>query len=355
MSHPISESASALLPGPVMVDVEGYELSAQETKRLRHPLVGGVILFARNFSSRQQLTELCAAIHAVRSQPLIIAVDHEGGRVQRFRTDGFTLIPAMRDLGAVWNSSPWRAQQLATDAAWVMAAELRACGVDLTFAPVLDLDYRVSEVIGSRALHADPAVVATLGRALCHGLALAGMAACGKHFPGHGAVTADSHHAMPIDPRSLDDILATDAAPYRWLGDLVLPAVMPAHVVYPKIDDQPAGFSSVWLQEVLRQRLQYNGVIFSDDLTMEAATVAGDIVARTQAALQAGCDMALVCNRPDLADGLLSRLKYAPDPASGQRIARLKPTMPALPWARLQALESYQHARERLRSENLSG
>ncbi|HLR13156.1 MAG TPA: beta-N-acetylhexosaminidase [Burkholderiaceae bacterium] len=347
-------SQTALLPGPIMVDVDGHVLTAHEVERLRHPLVGGAILFARNFASRRQLADLCEAIHAVREQPLIIAVDHEGGRVQRFRTDGFTRIPAMQALGEKWADDPWQAQRLATDAAWIMATELRACGVDLAFAPVLDLDYGVSDVIGSRALHADPAVVTTLARALCHGLALAGMAACGKHFPGHGAVAADSHHAMPRDPRSLAQILEADAAPYAWLGDLVLPAVMPAHVVYPEVDSQPAGFSTVWLQQVLRQKLQYNGVIFTDDLTMEAATVAGDIVSRTQAALKAGCDMALVCNRPDLADDLLARLDYQPDAASGQRIARLKPALPARSWADLQALETYQHARQRLRSENLS-
>src|SRR5690625_3172177 len=256
-----------MAPGPVMVDVEGYALTDHERDRLRHPLVGGVILFARNFSDRAQLAALCHDIREARRGPLLIAVDHEGGRVQRFRDDGFTPIPPMRAVGRLWSHDSQLAQARATDAGYVLAAELRACGVDLSFTPVLDLDYGVSTVIGDRAFHRDPEAVTALARALTHGLALAGMGACGKHFPGHGAVTADSHHAIPIDERSLDTILAADAAPYKWLGDLVLPSVMPAHVIYPAVDKHPAGFSSVWIQTILRATLNYDGVVFSDDLT----------------------------------------------------------------------------------------
>jgi len=340
--------------GALMVDVAGATLTESERARLRHPLVGGVILFARNFHNRRQLTALCRAIHAVRDEPLLIAVDHEGGRVQRFRDDGFTPLPAMAQLGQAWMRDPLRALQQATAVGLVLGAELRACGVDFSFTPVLDLDYGVSGVIGDRALHRDPRVVALLARALIQGLALAGMAACGKHFPGHGAVLEDSHHAIPVDARPLEDILREDAAPYDWLGDLLLPAVMPAHVIYASVDDQPAGFSRVWLQDVLRQRLHYDGAILSDDLTMQGATVAGDILARAQAALAAGCDMALVCNRPDLADDLLQRLRLRVRTQSARRLRRLRPVLPALNWRALQADARYRHART-LQSDLASG
>ena len=349
----MNHSTSILPPGPVMVDVAGHRLTDHERERLRHPLVGGVILFSRNFESREQLVALCAEIHAARDEPLLIAVDHEGGRVQRFRSDGFTELPSMRRLGEVWEIDPQRAMQAATAAGYVLAAELRACGVDLSFTPVLDLDYGVSKVIGDRAFHRDPAVVATLARALIQGLALAGMSACGKHFPGHGAVEADSHHEIPVDDRELETILREDAAPYSWLGDLVLPSVMPAHVIYPKVDAAPAGFSQVWVQQILRQRLGYDGVVFSDDLTMEGATVAGDILARARAALGAGCDMVLVCNRPDLADELLERLVFTPSAESVARLRRLMPRLAAPDWNALQCNSQYQHAR-RIRSEILS-
>ncbi|VFR29608.1 Beta N-acetyl-glucosaminidase [plant metagenome] len=341
-------SATRLPPGPVMVDVAGPTLTREEARRLRHPLVGGVILFARNFTDRKTLRALCADIHAARDEPLLIGVDHEGGRVQRFRTDGFTHLPPMRALGEAWDRDPLDAMRLATDAGYVLAAELRACGVDLSFTPVLDLDVGVSCVIGTRSLHRDPRVVAMLACALAQGLAQAGMAACGKHFPGHGHVAADSHHAVPVDRRSLKTILAEDAAPYGWLGDAVLPAVMPAHVIYPKVDARPAGFSPRWVGEILRGQLGYQGVVFSDDLTMEGAAVAGDITARAIAALQAGCDMVLVCNRPDLADTVLATLSHAQDAESVARIRRLMPQVPALRWKALQAEGRYQRARAAL-------
>jgi beta-N-acetylhexosaminidase len=343
-----------LPPGPVMVDVAGPVLTKEEKKRLRHPLVGGVILFARNFQDRDTLCELTARIHEVREEPLLIAVDHEGGRVQRFRTDGFTPLPPMRRLGEIWNRDPLGAMRLATETGYVLAAELRACGVDMSFTPVLDLDYGVSKVIGDRAFHRDPRVVAMLSRALIQGLALAGMAACGKHFPGHGFVGADSHEEIPVDPRPLERILREDGAPYGWLGDNVLGSVMPAHVIYPKVDDQPAGFSRRWVQDILRERMGYDGVVFSDDLTMEGASVAGDIHARAQAALQAGCDMVLVCNHPDLADDLLARLVHEAAPVSIERIRRLMPRFPAPGWEALQQDRRYQHAR-RLQSQIVSG
>src|SRR5690606_3849277 len=280
--------------------------------------------------------------HDERDEPLLIAVDHEGGRVQRFRTDGFTSIPAMSVFGELWSQDSLAAMRLASETGYVLGSELRACGVDLSFTPVLDLDYGVSKVIGNRSFHRDPRVVAMLARALIQGLMLSGMAACGKHFPGHGAVEADSHHEIPVDHRSFEEIMQEDAAPYGWLGDMVLPSVMPAHVIYDQVDPNPAGFSSYWIQQVLRQELGYDGVVFSDDLTMEGATVAGDILARADAALGAGCDMVLVCNRPDLADDLLSRLSFKLDPASVKRIRRLMPSRPSPDWAALQADERYQ-------------
>jgi beta-N-acetylhexosaminidase len=341
--------------GPLMVDVAGLKMTPVEEARLLHPLVGGVILFARNFTDRKQLVALTQRIHQLRSPSLLIAVDHEGGRVQRFKTDGFTALPSMRRLGLEWLKDPMRAMRMATDVGFVLGAELRACGVDLSFTPVLDLDFGMSSVIGDRAFDGDPRVVAMLARALAQGLAQVGMGACGKHFPGHGAVAADSHHAIPRDTRSLKKILEHDAAPYQWLGDQVIPSVMPAHVIYTKVDAMPAGFSPIWIKEILRKKLSYDGVVFSDDLTMEGAAVAGDILARARAALNAGCDMALVCNRPDLADDLLQRLSWQSTRRSQERIERLMPKSPAPDWkslqkqlAYLEALKSVQALHERV-------
>jgi len=341
------------MPGPVMLDVAGHRLTSQERDRLAHPLTGAVILFARNYESPRQLAELTAQIHEARDEPLLIAVDHEGGRVQRFRDNGFTHLPSMQDLGRYWERNPLQAMRAATEIGYVLAAELRACGVDFSFTPVLDLDYGVSKVVGSRAFHRDPRVVAMLARALIQGLSLADMRSCGKHFPGHGFVDADSHVAIPVDERDLEQIMADDAMPYDWLGAPVLSAVMPAHVIYPKVDASPAGFSKVWVQQILRQRLNYDGVVFSDDLTMQGASVAGDITARAEAALSAGCDMVLVCNRPDLADTLLASLKVAPSASSVSRIRSLKPVAPFMDWNTLQSDSRYQYARD-FRSQILS-
>ena len=305
--------------GPIMLDVVGTELDADDIRRLQHPLVGGVILFARNFKNSAQLKTLTAAIHSVRQPPLLIAVDHEGGRVQRFR-EGFTKIPPMRELGKIWDKHPKRARQLAEEAGWILAAELRAHGVDFSFTPVLDMDYGESQVIGDRAFHRDAHAISELAFALMLGLKRGGMAAVGKHFPGHGFVVADSHVAIPVDERSFDEIAQHDMQPFRQMIDDGLAAIMPAHVIYPKVDSKPAGFSERWLQKVLRQRLEFNGVIFSDDLSMEGAVVAGDVTQRALAALQAGCDMVLLCNRPDLADELLENLDWS---ISGQSLARL--------------------------------
>ena len=312
-----------LPPGPVMVDVAGLTLTAHEIERLQHPLVGGVILFARNYASPEQLRALTAAIHVARDEPLLIAVDHEGGRVQRFR-EGFTRLPAMRVLGQLWQRDVLQATKAATAVGYVLAAELRAHGVDFSFTPVLDLDYGQSSVIGDRAFDTDARVVTLLAKSLNHGLLLAGMHNCGKHFPGHGFVAADSHIALPVDQRPLAQILQDDAAPYDWLGNS-LSSVMPAHVIYPKVDAQPAGFSKIWLQKILRQQLGFDGVIFSDDLSMEGATVAGDIIARAKAALGAGCDMVLVCNASEQADLLLNGLDWKFSPQSQQRLRYLRP------------------------------
>lgn len=294
--------------GPVIVDIEGYALTDAERERLQHPLVGGVILFARNFESRAQLRKLCRSIRRLRKPRLLICVDHEGGRVQRF-LKGFTKIPPMRDLGRQWDEDVLGACKRATEIGRTISEELREVGIDLSFTPVLDLDWGDSGVIGDRAFHHDARVVAMLARCLNHGLLLGGMGNCGKHFPGHGYASGDSHLELPVDDRELDAILADDAAPYHWLGETLL-SIMPAHVIYPAVDALPAGFSKRWLQEILRTRLGFEGLIFSDDLTMEGAAMAGDIVARADAAFAAGCDMVLVCNRPDLADQLLAGLSW---------------------------------------------
>ncbi|GAA4018996.1 beta-N-acetylhexosaminidase [Actimicrobium antarcticum] len=328
--------------GPVMLDVVGTVLTAEDIGRIRHPLTGGVILFARNYEDRTQLVALTEAIHAARPG-VLIAVDHEGGRVQRFRSDGFTALPAMRRLGELWASDQQAAQRAATAVGFILAAELRACGVDLSFTPVLDLDHGESGVIGDRAFHRDAEVVTQLAKSLNHGLLLAGMANCGKHFPGHGFVQADSHVAIPVDERTLEAILAEDAAPYDWLG-LSLSGVMPAHVIYPQVDPAPAGFSKKWLS-ILRHDMGFEGVIFSDDLSMEGASVAGDVVAGATAALDAGCDMVLICNRPDMADQLLADLNPSlASAASAARIASLMPTAAVIRWDALQADTRYQSA-----------
>ena len=342
---------------PLVLDVEGTRLSAADRRRLKHPLTGGLILFARNWENRAQLAALCAEIKAVR-RDVLICVDHEGGRVQRFRTDGFTHLPPMAALGEMWMTDALAATNAATACGYGLGAELRACGVDFSFTPVLDLDWGESGVIGNRAFHRDPRLVTLLAKSVMHGLLLAGMANCGKHFPGHGFVKADSHTEIPVDKRSLKAILADDAQPYGWLGG-ALTAVMPAHVVYPKVDGRPAGFSSRWLNDILRARLGFQGLVFSDDLSMAGARLLdGREVSYTEAgvaALNAGCDMVLLCNQSlgkgqpvdDLLDGLAeAQLKggWTPSEASEERRLALLPRGVAPDWEALMTEPAYMHA-----------
>ncbi len=282
--------------GPLMIDVEGTILSQSDRKRLLHPAVGGVILFARNFESPEQVKNLTKEIRLLRSPQLLIAVDHEGGRVQRFRS-GFTPIPPMLSLGELWESNSEAAAVEAKHYGALIAQELLEVGVDFSFTPVLDLNYGTSEVIGNRAFHRDPATVSYLAAALCEGLNSEGMIGVAKHFPGHGFVEADSHVAIPIDTRSEQEITAQDIKPFQFLVDKGIEAIMPAHVIYPAVDKYPAGFSSIWLQRWLREKMGFKGFIFSDDVSMEGASVAGaTFVERARAALNAGCDGVLICN-----------------------------------------------------------
>ncbi len=329
--------------GPLMIDIAGKALTAQDRERMLDPRVGGVILFTRNYDSPEQLQALCDDIHGLRQPRLLIAVDHEGGRVQRFR-EGFALLPTMRQLGQRYDNNPEEAVAAARAIGYLLAAELRARGVDLSFAPVLDLDWGPSGVIGNRAFHKEPAVVVALAGGLIGGMHAAGMACCGKHFPGHGFIAADSHSAIPVDERTFDE-MAPDLEPYRRLK---LDGVMPAHVIYPKVDARSAGFSPVWLEK-LRNEFGFDGVIFSDDLSMEGASVAGGIVERVEAAWAAGCDMLLVCNAPDKVGDLLERWHPALEPVRAARIARLLPKATAADWAALQADASYREGQEAIR------
>lgn len=308
--------------GPVMLDLQGTALMADERELLRHPLVGGVILFTRNYASPEQLAALVAEIHGLRTPRLLVAVDHEGGRVQRFR-DGFTALLAARRFGEIYAHDPRRAKRLSGVCGWLMASELRAVGVDFSFAPVLDLDRGVSQVIDDRAFHHSPDVVATLAHSYMLGMRKAGMAATGKHFPGHGSVAADSHHALPVDEREYADIYMEDLVTFKRLITYGLAGIMPAHVVYKKVDKQPAGFSRFWITEVLRHRLGFQGVVFSDDLSMEGAAGVGDYVERARAALHAGCDMLLVCNNRQGALAVLDGLQPKPHPVLHVRLARM--------------------------------
>jgi beta-N-acetylhexosaminidase len=300
-----------LPPGPAVIDILGPVMTDEDRERVRHPAAGAVILFSRNYQEPAQLEVLTDEIRRLREPELPICVDHEGGRVQRFR-EGFTAIPAMRELGRLWDRDREGAKQTARGAAYIAGAELGALGIDFSFAPVLDLDYGTSRAIGDRALHFDPTAVAALASQLILGFHDAGMAAVGKHFPGHGFAEADSHVAAPVDNRSLQEILKKDVAPYRLAIEAGLAAVMPAHVVYPQVDREPAGYSRVWLQEILREKLGFQGLVFSDDLSMEGASAVGGPPERARAALEAGCDMVLLCNDPQGLDKLLDSLKDVP-------------------------------------------
>lgn len=308
--------------GPLMLDLSGVELTPTEREYLQHPSTGGVILFDRNYESLEQLEALVSSIHGVRQPPLLVAVDQEGGRVQRFRKD-FTTLPAVRNLGKVYDENRKRAKRLAQACGWLMAKELRAVGVDFSFAPVLDLDRGVSEVVGDRAFHEDPEAVADIAHSYMIGMTEAGMAATGKHFPGHGSVSDDSHLTLPVDERDYADISNEDLVSFERMINYGLAAVMVAHVLYSRADPQAAGFSRFWLQEELRVRLGFQGTIFSDDLTMAGARVVGDAPDRARAALEAGCDMILVCGDPAATEQILERLEPRDDPASHMRLARM--------------------------------
>jgi beta-N-acetylhexosaminidase len=308
--------------GPLMIDLLGAAITAEEREMMRHPLVGGVILFTRNYVDPEQLAALVSAIHAERSPPLIVAVDHEGGRVQRFRA-GFSILPPARRIGQEFDLDARAGLELARRMGWLMAAELRYHGIDISFAPDVDLDYGVSEIIGDRAFHARPEVVGQLAVAYMHGMRDAGMAATAKHFPAHGAVVADSHLSLPVDRRDLPD-LSDDFSPYTRMIANGLPAVMMAHVLFPAVDSAPASLSSRWIRDVLRGDLRFQGVVFTDDLSMGGAAAAyGDIVTRARQALAAGCDMLPVCNNRASVVTLLDRLDVEPEPASRLRLVRM--------------------------------
>lgn len=343
---------------PVILDLASQELNADDRRRLQHPLTGGIILFSRNWKDRHQLTEVTAEIKSIRPD-VLITVDHEGGRVQRFRTDGFTHLSAMRTFGELWMQDAMRAVATATATGYVLGLELRACGVDLSWTPVIDLDHGRSEVIGNRAFHRDARVVSLLAQSLMLGLLRAGMANCGKHFPAHGYAVADSHVGHAVDDRSLEDILADDAMPYDWLST-ALSCVMPAHVTFPQVDALPAGFSSYWLKDILRGRYGFTGAICCDDLSMEGARIAGTPLEGGIAALNAGCDLLLLCNQSnvsggrqvdDLLDGLhvaLEKGRWQADALSEQRRLDLLPQTAPLPWDDLMHYAPYQHALEQL-------
>jgi len=326
--------------GPLMIDIAGTQLTEVDRDRLRHPLVGGIILFSRNYANPEQLAALTREIHALRRPALLIAVDHEGGRVQRFR-DGFTRLPPMASLGRLWDERPEAALEAARQVGFVLAAELRSRGVDYSFTPVLDLDYGPSRVIGDRAFHRQPGAVVALAGALSTGLRDGGMASCGKHFPGHGYVIPDSHVELPVDGRSLE-AMQEDLQPYR---ELALDGVMAAHVIYECMDCNTAVFSNKWI-DYLRNDIKFNGVVFTDDLSMAGAGVAGDMLSRVDTAYRAGCDMLLVCNSPAAVDEVLANWHPEVDPLRDKRVEALLPGLPAKDWAALQSDSRYQAARE---------
>ncbi len=335
--------------GPLMVDLAADCISAEERELLQSPQVGGVILFSRNFTSVERLIQLIEEIHEIRHPRLLIAIDQEGGRVQRLR-EGFTQLPAINLLGQIYDSEPKRANKLATASGWLMASELRSIGIDFSFAPILDLNYGVSQVIGDRAFHKDPEIVSILATRYIQGMRNAGMQAVGKHFPGHGAVTADSHIELPTDTREFEDIAMQDLVPFKRLIDNGLAGLMSAHVVYEKVDPQIATFSKLWLQDVLRKQLEFNGAIFSDDLNMKAADCSDEYLLRAQKALDAGCDMALICNSSENACLVAEQLEDYNNPASQIRLTRMHGRKDPLVYEALRNSNEWQHAVSQIES-----
>ena len=331
--------------GPVMLDLMGATLTDDEINLLTHPYVGGVILFSRNIQTPEQVAALTVSIRDIRSD-ILLAVDQEGGRVQRLK-EGFTRLPPMRVFGKLYDTSPDEASQLAEMCGWLMATEVLSVGIDFSFAPVLDLDYEVSQVIGNRAFHQDPHIAAELAQLFIYGMAEAGMQATIKHFPGHGAVEADSHIDVPIDHRTLSEIEKKDIYPFKKLIAAGAQAVMPAHIIFPTVDDKPVGFSKWWLQDYLRQTLNFDGVIFSDDLTMEGATVVGNMGDRARLALEAGCDMILICNNPSQAITVLDYLPTILELKENPRLSRMR-GVPQLSYEIMQENPNWQYARDRL-------
>jgi beta-N-acetylhexosaminidase len=316
--------------GPLVFDLHGFELDAEERELLQHPLIGGLIFFARNFDSPKQIADLCRHIRMVRKKPILITVDQEGGRVQRFR-NGFTRLPSMGQLGKVYQDAPIVGLQLAKTCGWMMAAELLAVGVDLSFAPVLDIDKGISQVIGDRAFDRRPDVVIPLAKALTEGMREAGMASVGKHFPGHGSVAVDSHVGLPEDKRTFEQIAADDLIPFAEMIQSGIESVMAAHILFPAVDDKPVGFSSYWLQDVLRQQLAFSGLVFSDALDMHGADAAGGFPERVTAALEAGCDMALICNNRDSVIKTLDGLPADYRPVATEKFARVQGDFTQIP------------------------
>jgi len=339
--------------GPLMVDLAADCMSAEEKELLQSPQIGGVILFSRNFTSVERLIQLIEEIHEIRHPRLLIAIDQEGGRVQRLR-EGFTQLPAINLLGKIYDSEPKRATKLATISGWLMASELRSIGIDFSFAPILDLNYGVSQVIGDRAFHKDPEIVSILATRYVQGMRSAGMQAVGKHFPGHGAVTADSHIELPTDTREFQDIATQDLVPFKRLIDNGLAGLMSAHVVYEKVDSQIATFSKLWLQDVLRKQLDFKGVIFSDDLSMKAALCDGDgsveYLTHTKKALDAGCDMALICNSSENACLVAEQLENYNNPASQIRLTRMHGGKDPIKYKDLRNTKEWQHAVSQIES-----
>lgn len=336
--------------GPLMVDLAGTAISATEKELLLKPEVGGVILFTRNYESVEQITALVDEIHALREPHLLVAVDHEGGRVQRFHS-GFSRLPPAATYARAAKDNIEQARELAENAGWLMAVELRACGIDFSFAPVLDLAHGLSGVIGDRAFHSRPKTVARLAYAFMHGMNRAGMQAVGKHFPGHGGVVEDSHVAMPVDHRELDELLHADIQPFAYMIENKLAAIMPAHVIYDKVDPRPAGYSAFWIQTILRQRFNFQGVVFSDDLSMEAAGIAGGYGERAEAALQAGCDMALICNHPEGAQAATEYLTGYLNPTSQLRLVKMHGKKP-VDWGTLKHSREWQRVSAQITALN---